>query len=157
MKKIWVQRHCEYAWPTEMFKCNEKLLQNARWIWIVLWFISDFLHKDWRRCIRRWRQKKVFARNDGSWFIQTNSRSIDRNYWRHYGSKKKEEFQYKFDRYCATGKIEADVELLELLFIDKYKWTHEQFINTPKRIIDWLLIKWTSEAKAEKKRFNSKK
>jgi hypothetical protein len=44
-----------------------------------------------------------------------------------------------------------------LLFIDKYRRTHEQFMNTPKRIIDWLLIKRSSEAKAQKKRFNSKK
>lgn len=157
MKKIWIQRNCEHVGSTKMFKRFEKLLSNARWIWIVFQFVSDFLHKDWRSSNEWRRQEKIFARNDGSWFVQRNSRNIDFNYWKHNRSKKKDEFQYKFDRYIATGKIDADVELLELLFIDKYRRTHEQFMNTPKRIIDWLLIKRSSEAKAQKKRFNSKK
>lgn len=152
MKKIWIQKCRHYVGSTKMFKCFENLLSNARWIWIVFQFVSGFLRKNRRSTIVRWREKKVFARIDGSWFVSRNSKHIDKNYWRNNGSKKKDEFQYKFDRYTATGKIEADGEFLEILFIDKYKRTHEQFMNTPKRIIDWLLIKRSSEAKAQKKK-----
>lgn len=159
MNKIWVQRSCEHVRPTEMFGCIKELLQNARRIWIVFWFVSYILHKDWLSGKDSRRKEKIFARNDWSWIVQRNSKWIDSDYWTDHGSKKKDEFRYKFDRYTATGKIDGDFEMVELLFIDKYWRTHQEFMQQPKDIIDWLLIKRSSEAKAQKKKntFRSKK
>lgn len=40
---------------------------------------------------------------------------------------------------------------MEILFIEKYHRTHDEYLNTPKSIIDLMLLKWWSDAKAERK------
>lgn len=66
--------------------------------------------------------------------------------------KKKDQFTYEFDKIANTGKTNLnDPELLEILFIDKFHRTHDEFMNTPKHIVDLLLLKWWADAKAERK------
>ena len=57
-----------------------------------------------------------------------------------------------FDKLNTTWKISSeDPEIMEILFLEKYHRTHEEYLNTPKRIIDLMLLKWWSDAKAEKR------
>jgi len=44
---------------------------------------------------------------------------------------------------------------LEALFIDKYHWTHKEFMETPHEVIEILMLKRQSDAKAEKRRNKS--
>jgi hypothetical protein len=37
------------------------------------------------------------------------------------------------------------------LFIDKYHWTHEEYMNAPREIVEVILLKRASDAKAQKK------
>ena len=66
--------------------------------------------------------------------------------------KKKDRFTYEFDKIANTGKSDLnDPELLEIIIIDKYHRTHEEFMKTPKEIVDLLLLKWWADARAERK------
>lgn len=69
------------------------------------------------------------------------------NWW-----KKKDKFTFEFDKLNNTWKISSnDPEIMEILFIEKYHRTHDEYLNTPKSIIDLMLLKWWSDAKAERK------
>lgn len=66
--------------------------------------------------------------------------------------KKKDKFTFEFDKLNNTWKISSnDPEIMEILFIEKYHRTHDEYLNTPKSIIDLMLLKWWSDAKAERK------
>ena len=57
-----------------------------------------------------------------------------------------------FDKLNTTWKISSDdPEIMEILFLEKYHRTHDEYLNTPKRIIDLMLLKRWSDAKAEKR------
>lgn len=65
---------------------------------------------------------------------------------------------YDFDKLNATWKISgATQETIEALFLDKLHRTHAEYMETPKEIIDLLLIKRSSDAKAEQKRLKDLK
>jgi len=69
------------------------------------------------------------------------------------GRKKKDLINYEFDKINNAGKFDWwNVEVLETLFIDKYHRTHDEFMNTPRNVIQIILLKRQSDSKAEKKR-----
>lgn len=72
------------------------------------------------------------------------------NWW-----KKKDKIQYEFDKINNVWKFNGDFDVLEALFIDKYHWTHKEFMETPHEVIELLMLKWQSDAKAEQKRNKS--
>ena len=72
------------------------------------------------------------------------------NWW-----KKKDRIQYEFDRINNVWKFDWNLEVLEALFIDKYHWTHKEFMETPHEVIEILMLKRQSDAKAEKRRSKS--
>ena len=70
--------------------------------------------------------------------------------------KKKDSIVYEFDKLNNAGKFNWwNVEVLETLFIDKYHRTHDEFMNTPRNVIQIILLKRESDAKSEKKRKNA--
>jgi hypothetical protein len=72
--------------------------------------------------------------------------------------KKKDKYGYEFKKRNKTGKIEVDANVLEVICIEKYHRTHEDFVNTPTEVIDLLMLKWEADATEErKKRFSSRK
>lgn len=72
------------------------------------------------------------------------------NWW-----KKKDRIQYEFDKINNVWKFNGDFDVLEALFIDKYHWTHKEFMETPHEVIEILMLKRQSDAKAEKRRNKS--
>ena len=63
---------------------------------------------------------------------------------------------YEFDKSNNSWKFNgADIEVLEVMMIDKYHRTHEDFMNTPLNVIQTILLKRESDSKSEKKKKNS--
>ena len=74
------------------------------------------------------------------------------------GFEKKDKYKYEFKKRSKTWKIEVDANVLELICIEKYNRTHDQFMETPKDTLDLLMIKREADAEVEKqKRFSSNK
>lgn len=70
--------------------------------------------------------------------------------------KKKDSIVYEFDKLNNAWKFNWwNIDVLETLFIDKYHRTHEEFMNTPRNVIQIILLKRESDAKSEKKRKNA--
>jgi len=72
------------------------------------------------------------------------------------GRKKKDLIIYEFDKINNAWKFDwRNIEVLETMFIDAYHRTHEEFMNTPRDIVQIILLKWQSDSKAEKRKKNS--
>lgn len=149
----------QHAWSTKDFKKRKRTTRKQRRNAIDVWHLSGL------GCFN-----KLKRRNDGrgknqtTWkfdrfaIVQrscrnslriTNQRMMN---WR----KKKDKFTYEFDKIANTWKTNLnDPELLEILIIDKFHRTHDEFMNTPKEIVDLLLLKRWADARAEKKKSKS--
>ena len=149
----------QHAWSTKDFKKRKRTTRKQRRNAIDVWHLSGLgcFNKLKRGNDGRGKNQTtwkfdgfaIVQRSCGSFGWITNNRMMN---WR----KKKDKFTYEFDKIANTGKTNLnDPELLEILFIDKFHRTHEEFMNTPKEIVDLLLLKWWSDAKAEKKKSKS--
>ena len=72
------------------------------------------------------------------------------------GRKKKDSIMYEFDKSNNAWKFNwANIEVLEVMMIDKYHRTHKEFMETPFEVIQTILLKRESDSKADKKKKNS--
>ena len=157
--KDWIQGFNYNERLPDLFKCYKATAKRQWWNLTRFQIVSGSCSQDQLRNKNRWREKTMDWKPHRFECLHRIDWSHVRNWNKirsRIGWKKKDSIIYEFDKSNNSWKFNgANIEVLEVMMIDKYHRTHEDFMKTPLNVIQTILLKRESDSKSEKKKKNS--